>query len=91
MNVILGSVNLCIAKSFVITLALLLYKGQGHLNPDRWLNLGRFGPILDIVAMVWCALNSVLLCFPVSLPVSVASLNYAAPVLAGFTLVATVY
>lgn len=91
MNAILGAIKLCGVISYTMAPVLLLLKGRDHLDPNRWLNLGRLGPPLDVVAMVWCTFVSVWLCFPTSLPVSPTSLNYAAPILGGFTLIMTVY
>lgn len=91
MNAIQGAVKLFVSITFTISITLLLNKGRGALNPDRWLNLGRFGPLLNVVGILWSIFISVWLCFPLSLPVSAASVNYTPVVVSGFTLIAAVY
>lgn len=55
--------------------------------PTRYLSLGWFGTFCNAFAVVWTAVLTVIICFPPSLPVTVAAMNYTSVVLVGMILI----
>jgi len=47
-------------------------------------SLGKFGYTINIICLAWIVFAVVIFCFPVSLPVTAASMNYASVVFAGY-------
>lgn len=91
-NAILGCVSILSSWSFILVLVLLLVKGRDHALPaDRYLNLGRYGFVLNVVAIVWTIFIMIWLCFPLYLPVTPESMNYSSVVSLGFTVVSGLY
>lgn len=91
LNAILGGAYVCSLGSYAVALVLALWRGRDYLKADRWLNLGRFGILIQSVALVWCVFISVWLCFPLYLPVTVAYMNYASVVCVGVLVCSLVY
>ncbi|KAB8217743.1 amino acid/polyamine transporter I [Aspergillus novoparasiticus] len=91
MNALLGGANLCIIISVVASFGLVLKKGRRTLNPDRWLNLGRWGDAVFLIAFLWCIFISTTFCFPLSLPVTAASMNWTTVVFFGIIALAAIH
>jgi amino acid transporter len=91
LNAIFGSSAICALASFSLCLFLAIRRGRAFLDPERWLNLGRFGLSMQCVALVWAVFASVWLCFPLYLPVTPEYMNWTVVILAGIVVVATVY
>lgn len=77
-NAILGSAIICCNISYAIPIGLLL------LTPSRtqiigrpWFTLGRFGRLVNGVALLWLILASVALSFPVYRPITLSTMNFA--------------
>lgn len=83
LNAVIGGVILCMTATYSLTFALALWRGHDFLSKDRWLNLGRLGTILQIIGLLWCVFVSVWLSFPLYLPVTVPSMNWASVVFVG--------
>lgn len=77
-----GAAAICFFISYIIPIVCLLVRGRHNLPKDRYFNLGRFGPIINAIAVAWGSLISVCLCFPVYLPVTGTTMNYASAVTA---------
>ena len=69
--------------SCVIPQAILLYRGRDHVLPNRYFDLGRFGTIVNAVAVSWTIFLDVLVCFPTSMPVTAENMNYVSVVFVG--------
>lgn len=91
LNGILGGSVVCIIGSFALTLGLALWRGRDFLSQSRWLNLGRWGTPLQVVALVWCVFISIWLCFPLYLPVTVEYMNWTSVVFTGTIALAVAY
>jgi choline transport protein len=91
MNALLGAANVCIISAILTALGLALYKGRSSLNSSRWLNLGRYGEPIYWLASLWSLFITVVLCFPLYLPVTPDTMNYTSAVFGGVVVVATVY
>ncbi|KAK5064839.1 hypothetical protein LTR84_000673 [Exophiala bonariae] len=79
---ITGSAAICFFFSYMIPIVCLLVKGRKSLPKKRYFNLGRLGPIINIISVAWAMLVTVFLCFPTSYPVTASSMNYASAVVA---------
>ncbi|CAG9988314.1 unnamed protein product [Clonostachys byssicola] len=86
LNALMGFSFLCVAFSYGVSILLLVVRGRHLLPQNRYLNLGRLGLPVNLVALAWIILSSVFLCFPTTLPVQADTMNYAAPVFFGFLL-----
>ena len=80
LNAVLGAASLCGAVSFGVPTALLLWRGRTHLDQRRWLNLGRLGYVVDWIGLIWMAWVCVWTSFPLYIPVTATSMNYASAV-----------
>lgn len=69
-NAILGSSNICFFIGYAIGISCLLWRGRSAMPKDRYINLGRFGPIINVVAVLWAVFATIWLCFPLYLPVT---------------------
>jgi choline transport protein len=76
-----GAAAICFFISYIIPIVCLLFRGRNNLPKERYCNLGRFGPAVNVVSVVWASLVSVCLCFPVYVPVTGSTMNYASAVM----------
>jgi choline transport protein len=81
-NAILGAGIICMMLSYVLPIILFI-GARKSLPKKRYFNLGRFGLALNIVAIVWTIFITVWLFFPLYLPVTALTMNYAIAVMAG--------
>lgn len=79
---LVGSAAICFFISYTIPIVCFLIRGRRGLPKNRYLNLGRLGPVLNVVSVAWASLVSVFLCFPTYYPVTTSSMNYASAVVA---------
>lgn len=87
-NAILGSFVICLLISYAITLVcLVLDKRRSMEGVPRYINLGKWGWAVDIIAAVWCMFIPIWLMFPLYLPVTGTTLNYSVAVCAAVVLV----
>ena len=77
-----GAAAICFFISYIIPIVCFLIRGRSDLPKERYFNLGRFGPIINVIAVGWASMVSVFLCFPVYLPVTALTMNYASAVIA---------
>jgi choline transport protein len=80
LNAILGATSLCGTVPFSVPFALLLWRGRTTLDQRRWLNLGRLGYVVDWIGLIWMAWVCVWTSFPLYIPVTTVSMNYASAV-----------
>jgi choline transport protein len=71
-------------------LFVLIRKLEGRPPNYGPFKLGRWGIPINAFALVWCIFTIIWLPFPVSLPVTKETMNYAAPVWGGFLVIALV-
>ena len=83
-NTFISSGIVFLNVSYTIPQALLLFRERDKILPTRWLNLGRgLGIFSNAFSCAWMALYTILLCFPLSIPVTAQSMNYVSVVLTG--------
>jgi amino acid transporter len=83
---------IALAVSYAIPIAIsLLWDRRVGVSHAKW-NCGPvFGPIVNVVAIVWIAFEVVLFSMPTVLPVTAISMNYASVVLVGFMAMAAAW
>ncbi|OJJ49549.1 hypothetical protein ASPZODRAFT_149073 [Penicilliopsis zonata CBS 506.65] len=82
---------IALALAYAIPIFLSLLHGRREVSLARW-NCGPvWGPIVNIVALVWIAFELVLFSMPTALPVTEVSMNYAAVVLVGFMAIGAIW
>ncbi|KAF2160549.1 hypothetical protein M409DRAFT_37684 [Zasmidium cellare ATCC 36951] len=91
LNAIFGSSAILALLSYLLNLIMAILRGRESLNPNRWLNLGRWGLPLQVVAAVWCVFASVWLCFPLYLPVTPDTMNWTVVIAPGIVILAFGY
>ncbi|KAK2743503.1 hypothetical protein FQN57_004800 [Myotisia sp. PD_48] len=91
LNALLGGASLCGKTSWALSIGLLLWRGRGTLDEDRWLKLGHFGYVIDVLAVFWAVWVCVWISFPLYIPVTAPSMNYATVVFAGVSFIGVVY
>lgn len=69
--------------SCILPQAIVLYRGRDRILPERYFNLGRLGPVINAVAVVWVLFLNILYCFPTTLPVTPENMSYVSVVAAG--------
>lgn len=84
-NSIISMAILALNVSYVVPQAIVLWRGRDNvLPPRRIFRLGRAtGTFFNAFACLWVAFYTVVFCFPIALPVTVQSMNYASVVVAG--------
>lgn len=91
LNALLGGASLCGKSSWALCFAMLFWRGRDSLRQDRWLNLGKLGLPIDIIAFTWSIWVCVWLSFPLYIPVTPRSMNYASVVFAGICAISAGY
>lgn len=80
LNAILSSSVVALNISYSIPIVLVLVRGRHLLRPADQpaptLTLGKFGPIVNIVGLLFALFTSIFFLFPPDLPVDASSMNY---------------
>lgn len=79
-------VNACIVfqqTTCVVPQAVLLYRGREKVLPPRYFNLGRYGPYINVTAVVWVTFLNVIYCFPIAIPITASNMSYVSVVCVG--------
>jgi choline transport protein len=69
--------------SCIIPQAILLYRGRSNVLPERYFNLGRFGPAINFISIIWVLFLDVVFCLPNTMPVTAQNMNYVSVVCFG--------
>lgn len=91
MNALLGAANVCIISAVVLSYVLALYRGRKRFDPNRWLDLGRWGDAIFWMATLWSIFITVMLSMPLYLPVTPVTMNWTCAVFGGVVLIAIIY
>jgi amino acid transporter len=83
LNAVIGGGVICITLTYAVTFGLAIWRGREFLPSGRWLNLGRLGMPLQFISLLWCIFISIWLCFPLYLPIELATINWASVVFVG--------
>jgi choline transport protein len=69
--------------SCVIPQAIVLYRGRDKILPERYFNLGKFGPFVNAIAVSWVFFLDILYCFPTLMPVTAENMSWVSVVSVG--------
>lgn len=89
-NSFTGVATICLSTSYGVPVLVNLVRRREAVKGSPF-PLGRFGPVINIICVVWIVFAVVIFCMPVSLPVTPSSMNYASVVFAGFAAIAFIW
>lgn len=87
-NAFAGVAVMCLGASYAMPIVILLLNGRKDMQ-DAPFNLGRFGTVINAVAVLWIMFAIVLFSMPAVIPVT--SMNYASVVFVGFGLISAAW
>ncbi|EGX88592.1 choline transport protein, putative [Cordyceps militaris CM01] len=82
---IINTTILMLNITFVVPQGIVLTRGRHHL-PKRPFRLGKFGYAVNAFSVIWVTVSGIFLCFPVTNPTTLASMNYNSVVIVGMLL-----
>ncbi|CAG8948961.1 hypothetical protein HYFRA_00002089 [Hymenoscyphus fraxineus] len=83
-NSILTTTVFFLDLTYAIPQGILLFRGRGKTTlPDRPLDLGTWGYVVNSFSVVWTVLLAVMVCFPTRFPTEIGSMNWAAVIIVG--------
>lgn len=89
-NSFTGVATICLSTSYCVPVLVCLIRGRKAVKNSPF-SLGRFGPFINSVCIIWIVFAVVIFCMPVSLPVTASSMNYASVVFAGFAAISAIW
>jgi amino acid transporter len=89
-NSFTGVATICLGASYGIPIAVSVVRRRRMVKNSPY-SLGRFGYAINIVAVLWITLATVLFCMPTALPVTPSTMNYASVVFTFFAMVSVVW
>lgn len=75
-NGIFGSAAIFFIIAYQMPIVLLLIRGRSTIPESRSFNLGRLGPIINIISILWSFVFMIFVCFPTYLPVTLNTMNW---------------
>lgn len=81
---------MALAVSYAIPIGISLAHGRKEVSAARW-NVGKFGWIVNVIAVAWIAFEVVLFSMPTALPTTAVAMNYASTVFVGFMVLAGIW
>ncbi|KAJ3568098.1 hypothetical protein NP233_g5935 [Leucocoprinus birnbaumii] len=89
-NAFVGVAVICLGASYAMPVFLAVLDRRRQMV-DAPYNLGRWGYIINWLAVLWVLFEIVLFCMPAVVPVTSSSMNYASVVFVGFALFSGVW
>ncbi|KAF7551722.1 hypothetical protein G7046_g7626 [Stylonectria norvegica] len=89
-NSFTGVATMCLSTSYGVPVLVSLVRRRKAVKNSPF-PLGKFGPLLNIICIVWICFAVIIFCMPVSIPVDASTMNYASAVFAGFAGIAFVW
>ncbi|KAG1898854.1 amino acid transporter [Suillus fuscotomentosus] len=89
-NAFVGVAVMCLGASYAMPVAMSLMNARRDMH-DAPFNLGRFGTVINAVAVLWIMFAMVLFSMPAVIPVTRVSMNYASVVFVGFGVISAVW
>lgn len=92
-NAVLSMAVIGMYLSYALPIGYMLFHGRRILHPSEYgqFKLGRLGPILNVISLLWMAVVVVFSTFPTAMPVTAENMNYSIVVFSGWTLFGVVY
>ncbi|EEH17962.2 hypothetical protein PABG_00525 [Paracoccidioides brasiliensis Pb03] len=85
-----GVATICLSTSYGVPILISVVRGRTKVRNAPF-SLGKFGYTINVAAVAWIALATVLFCMPLSLPATPSTMNYASVVFAGFAVTSVVW
>ncbi|KAG9308658.1 amino acid transporter [Chiua virens] len=89
-NAFVGVAVMCLGASYALPIAILLASGRRDVA-DAPFSLGRVGPVVNAIAVLWILFATVLFSMPAIIPVTAVTMNYASVVFVGFGVISAVW
>jgi amino acid transporter len=89
-NSFTGVATICLSASYGLPILVSVVRHRNMVKNSPY-SLGRFGYVINMVAVVWIVLATALFCMPTALPVTPSSMNYASVVFTFFALVSVLW
>ena len=78
-----GVATICLSCAYGVPILVSMVRGRKKVKNSTF-SLGKFGYLINGICVGWISLAIVLFCMPVSIPVTLSSMNYASVVFAGY-------
>ena len=85
-NSFTGVATICLSISYCVPILVSLIRKR-KLVKESPFPLGKFGPVINGITIVWIVLATVIFCMPIAIPVTPSSMNYASVVFMFFAVV----
>ncbi|EIW76916.1 amino acid transporter [Coniophora puteana RWD-64-598 SS2] len=89
-NAFVGVAVMCLGASYAMPVAISLLNGRKDVH-DAPFSLGKWGNVVNAIAVLWIMFAIVLFSMPAVIPVTQSSMNYASVVFVGFGLFSAVW
>lgn len=89
-NSFTGVATICLSTSYCVPVLVSLLRGRDAVRNSPY-SLGKLGPVVNYISLVWICFAVVIFCMPTSLPVTPSSMNYASVVFAGFSVISAAW
>lgn len=89
-NSFTGVCTVCLSTSYGLPILVNVIRGRQAVKGSQF-SLGKFGLLINLIAVGWIGFSIVIFCMPVALPVDASTMNYASVVFAGFASVSVVW
>lgn len=89
-NSFTGVATICLSTSYCVPILVSLVRKRELVKNSPY-SLGKFGPIINGITIVWIFFAVVIFCMPVTIPVTPSSMNYASVVFCFFAVVSGVW
>lgn len=80
-----GAAVIFLQTSCALPQAIILWRGRDKVLPERPFSLGRFGTVINFLAVAWVVFLDILCCIPTEMPVTKENMNYISVVSVGLT------
>lgn len=84
-NAFIGSFVLLTTVSYLLAILPHLLSGRKNIRPGSFW-MGKYGPIVNVIACLYIVVSFVIYCFPYALPTSPQSMNYTSVITCGVTI-----
>ncbi|KAG1844723.1 amino acid transporter [Suillus subluteus] len=89
-NAFAGVAVMCLGASYAMPVAISLMNARRDMH-DAPFNLGRFGTVINVIAVLWIMFVTVLFSMPAVIPVTIWSMNYASAMFVGFGMISAAW
>ncbi|KAK7448418.1 hypothetical protein VKT23_013681 [Stygiomarasmius scandens] len=89
-NAFVGVAVICLGASYAIPIGMSLWHGRKDVKDSPY-SLGRWGYLINGIAVVWILFEIVLFSMPAVIPVTQSSMNYASVVFVGFAVISAIW